>query len=223
MKGNFKARSALTLLSDPQIATGGGNLESLQKTTVEQIDLIKRMESESALRAVLVGLALHRIKASLKHGAFGKWQTENLNAKRAQVGYYMRLAIVCLEDAGFSKPETLGLSEIGTDLATSDAASAKRAFKKIQDFVGEKSLNELLVEHGLKSTGAGGGSNSSSGTGGGEDPLLADTATHLMGLRALILDPDQIKRFTASQLKDIEVQLASALDEFRKLKAALRA
>lgn len=224
MKGNFKASSALTLLSDPQISTSGGNLEKLQTTAIEQLDLIRKMESESALRAVLAGLALHRIKASVKHGEFGKWIAKNVAAKKSQVNHYMRLAVVCLEQAGFSKPDLVALAVDTGDLVVSSDGAARKAFKKIQDFVGEFSLNELLIEHNIKDGGGGGGKSTPAAlAAGGEDPLLADTAQHLMSLREIILDPETMKRFTAAQLRDIETQLSSALDQFRALKTKLRA
>ena len=223
MKGNFKASTALTLLSDPQIATTGGNLARLQETAIEQLDLIRKMESESALRAVLCGLALHRIKASLKHGEFGKWQSKYIAAKRSQVGYYMRLALVCLQEGGFSKQDMTAMTSESGDIVLAKDGAAHRAFKKIQNFVGDKSLNELLIEHDIKNASSGGGSSSSSAAASGEDPLLADTAEHLMGLRAILLDPATVKRFTAAQLIDIEKQWASGLDQFRQLLAKLRA
>lgn len=217
MKGTLKAPTALTLLSDPQIATTGGKLAKLQATAIEQIDLIKRLESESALRAVLVGLALHRIKASLKHGEWGKWQTAHLEAKRSQVGYYMRLAIVCLEQGGFTKPDLLQIAEGGTELAHAEGP-ARRAFKKIQDFVGDKSLNELLCEHGLKNPGSGSGSGGSASPGPAGSDAAADAATEwLINLRSTYLDVEKVKTFPAQHLRAIEQQTASFLAEFRRV------
>jgi Protein of unknown function (DUF3102) len=224
MKGNFKATSALTLVSDPQFSTAVEKLPMLQKLVIDQLAAVARMERDAALHAIVIGLTLYRIKASLPYGQFGKWISKHLEPKKSQVNNYMRLATAFLENSGVSKPDLLALPGDSAKMILTGDGPAKRLFKKAVEFVGDKSLNELLIEHAIKSAGTGSGSGAPAAVPpGGEDPLWADTAEHLMGLRTLLLDPETMKRFTATQLNDIETQWASGLDQFRKLKAQLRA
>ena len=145
-----KNSSALVVLSDPQICTSGANLEKLQHAAISQLTQIRQLESESALRALVVGFAFHRIKASVKHGEFMPWIKANVDsAGHRQANYYMRLAVAFTEVARVSKVEILAAPEDGSALTTADDV-AKRFMAKAAKFVGAKSLNELLREHGIK-------------------------------------------------------------------------
>jgi Protein of unknown function (DUF3102) len=230
MKGNFKATSALALLSDKSVATE--NLQKFGDRVADEFAQIPQQEQMNAARAILVGIGLHAVKAGMKHGEFTPWLQSKVNqvnfwspaTAKVNASYYMRLAIAFVEQSKPTRPEMLAITAATEPLNLKEAAGhAAKLLERVKKFIGERSLNEILIEEGIKNGGAGGGSSSKAAIGGGEDPLLADTATHLMGLRDLILNPDTVKRYTASQLNDIEVQLASALDQFRKLKAALRA
>jgi len=144
--------SSLVVLKDKQICASGANLTSLQTTALKQLQLIRTLERDAALRAILVGLALHRIKASLKHGDFMPWLKKNLEATGyRQCAYYMKLGSVFVETARLSKPELLAVPGDKTDLALVPAdAEAKRFMEKAQKFVGDLSLNELMDEYGIK-------------------------------------------------------------------------
>ncbi|MDD2763462.1 MAG: hypothetical protein PHE83_05750 [Opitutaceae bacterium] len=53
MKGNHSAstRSALSVIQDERIKCTGGALEALKATAVKQVELIRRQEADSAMRA----------------------------------------------------------------------------------------------------------------------------------------------------------------------------
>lgn len=240
MKGNFKATTALALLTTTQLPAkteSGSQLPTLatfQKRVAEEFNEIPRQERMNAYRAIAVGLGLHLVKASVKHGQFTPWLQANVTqgnfwtpaTAKKNASFYMRLAIAFVEKSGVTQPELLSLPAGKVDLSAEmvtgkiTGPQAKLA-KRLEDFVGEFSLNELLVEHGIKDGGKGSGGGSAA-SGSDEDPLLANTAEWLMNLRNTLLDPESIKRFTPSALDDIERQLASGLDQFRKLRAKLR-
>lgn len=143
---------ALTLIAQTQIPTTGGNLIDLQAATLKQLDLIKKLEGEAAFRAILTGIGLHQIKASLSHGKFGPWLEKNSQGGRAQCGYYMKLALTFLEETKATKPEMLLLAAGKFELSTDDV-NGRRFVKRIADFVGDLSLNELLIKHDIKGVG----------------------------------------------------------------------
>lgn len=176
---------------------------------------------------------LHAVKHSLKHGQFTPWLDQTLTeltfwtkgTAKVNASYYMRLAIAFVDAAKPSRPELAALPAGGLTLDLDNPQGpAAKLVKRLDEFCGEASLQELLEEHGIKA-GAGGGSKGAvevTATNAGEDPLLADTAQHLMGLRSLLLDPDTVKRFTPRQLDDIETQWASGLEQFRQLRAKMQ-
>jgi hypothetical protein len=155
---NSSKSTALVLLSDPQISVAVDILK-LQSITLKQIKLIAQMERDGALRAIIVGIALHRIKASVNHGEFMPWIKENVEgAGYNQANYYMRLALAFTDRACVTMPELLSLPVDGTEFALDSAdAFARRFLEKAQNFVGDRSLNELLREHGIKDAAPRGG------------------------------------------------------------------
>lgn len=235
MKGNFKSTSALTLLDSVTLATPDrAEMQKWQTVVAAQINEIARAERMTPRRAIAVGLMLHAVKSSLKHGEFTPWMKQMLTqltfwtegTAKVNASYYMRLAITFVETSKATKEELLSLSAVsaatGLDLANVKGEAAKLV-KRLDSFCGEATLAELLADHGIKS----GGSGSSSGKvieipASAGDPLLADTAAHLVGLREIILNPETLKRFTAKQLADLEQQVASLPQEFRKLLAKIR-
>ena len=231
MKGNFKATSALALLSTTNVTTL--QVKKFGETVAEEFRQIPLQERMNAARAILVGIGLHGMKVALKRGEFRDWMEANVTQGNIwtkstaikNASFFMRLAIAFVEQAKPSKQELLALTAGGAitpNLNNADSA-AKKLFARIEDFIGERSLNEILIDEGIKGGGSGSGSGATAAiTGGGEDPLLADTASHLMGLRALLLDPETVKRFTTRQLDDIEKQWASGLEQFRQIRAKMR-
>lgn len=153
---NDSPQSTLALFTDKRVKATGERLLAIQKATVQSVQLIRRMESEAALRAILVGSQLYVIKTSLEHGKWGPWQAENLDGiGQRQSNYYMKLAGVFAAKSGI-KP-----SELADVLAETDAwnrksalsAPAKRFVKKATEFVGDESLTDLLIRENVRSVG----------------------------------------------------------------------
>jgi hypothetical protein len=145
--------SALAVLSDRQNCTPV-QISKLQSVAIQQLAMVKGLERDAALRAILVGLTLHRIKASLAHGEFMPWiKAKVQGAAYRQCNYFLKLAAVFVEKTRVTRPEFLALPGDQTDLAIKPAdAQARRFMDKATKFVGEASLNELLDEHRIKDT-----------------------------------------------------------------------
>lgn len=148
-----KTKHALSLIADSAFAVAKSETEVLQNTTAEQLAGVAALEGQAAMGATLAGINLHRVKASTKHGEFGKWLDQicttsaNLGVKPRQANYYMRLAAVFLEKSRLSKSELLTGLDGAEETARAPLVSA------LKKFVGEHSLNELLIKNDIKSVG----------------------------------------------------------------------
>lgn len=156
-KGNSseKTKTALVVLNDDGARLEKQELAKFQTHIAKQIDLIFTTERENVMRRIFVGLALWRIKASLKHGEFGPWLKKHVAAGHSHINHMMRAAQSFVETARLGKLEVLALSS-GEALATKDAAS-KRVMAAAEKFVGDLSWCELLDKHGIKDAAKTGG------------------------------------------------------------------
>lgn len=145
------------LLSDRSLATSP--VEQLQDTAVQQMQVIAQTERDTALRAILLGLTLHKVKACLPHGQFTKWLKSKVTqgnlwtpaTAKKNASFYMRLAEIAVQKSKVTRPELLALPGDQTELSLDTAEGDGRRFvQKLTKFIGEKSLNELLREHGIK-------------------------------------------------------------------------
>jgi len=230
MKGNFKATTAIALLDSTKVAAPA--VKKFGDAVAEQFTEIARSERMNAGRAILIGMALPVLKSSLPKGTFTAWMKSNLTQGKIwsettaikNASFYTRLAYAFLEEVKPAANEVLAITDGDAIRGTpGNDANAAKLLRRMAAFIGERSLNELLEDYGIKSGGGSGGAGNAIDVGGAkEDPLLADTAAHLLGLREILLKPDTLKRFTAKQLDDIERQLAALPEEFRKLKAKLK-
>jgi hypothetical protein len=214
-------KHALALVSNPKFALCT-NLDALQKACLEQLTLIRRLESEGAMRAIFTGLALHRIKASLKHGEFGPWLEANVNQLgRRQVNYYMRLALECLARTRATVVELVALPDGCVAMNATDIGS-RRFAERVEKFVGECSLADLLVKYGIKGVVRDGDAGTEGDTGAvGTDAdgqmFFAEIAEHVLGIRKSVLNAENIARLSPRQLDDLRAELANLNSEFSKL------
>ncbi|HEX2860706.1 MAG TPA: hypothetical protein VHN79_03660, partial [Lacunisphaera sp.] len=136
MKGNFKATSALTLLSTTNVTAN--QVKKFGAAVAEEFRQIPLQERMNAARAILVGIGFHAVKHSLKHGEFGAWLAANVNqvkiwspaTAKVNASYYMRLAIAFVEQAKPSQQEMLALTAGGAITPNLNAADspAKKLF-----------------------------------------------------------------------------------------------
>lgn len=229
MKGNFSDKQALALIAGCRVPKE--QIKPFGKMVADQFGEIGKAEKMTAVRVVLLGHGFNVMKNSLERGEFRPWTVANVTRSHIwseataakNVALYMRVWHAFLKQYKPSQPELLAItggSSLDPDLSKAKGESAK-LIKAISDWVGERSATEVIREEVLDKVSSAGGGGTLPVT--GEDPLLADTAEHLMGLRAILLDPKTVKRFTAAQLQDIEKQWASGLEQFRKLLAKMRA
>jgi hypothetical protein len=153
-KGNHspKTKTALAVLTDSSVVINDRSaLKAFQKTTAEQVTLINTTETNNVLRRVFVGLALHRIKASLKHGEWGTWKKDHLSIKPTQLHYVMGAAQAFVSEAGFKPGDSLALATTEVALDTKDA-TARKVVAAAEKFVGGMTWGELLDAHDIRET-----------------------------------------------------------------------
>jgi hypothetical protein len=228
MKGKHSEskRAALAVLEDREICTTGAILKRLQETAIRQISLIRTMERESALRALLVGLALHRIKAGLYHGEFMPWLKGHVDGVGYRsCNYYMRLATAFVEATHLTKPELLALPADQTEFAIEPAdAAARRFMDKAAKFVGDCSLNELLArEHVKDHKPLGGARPAKKDTRTEEEKLAelreikrAELASWITTGRQLLIDENVCQFLPREEIEAIHGQLLDLKTEFTK-------
>ncbi len=145
-------KHALTILAAAGKNALGADLTKAGTAINSQLALIRDADPLIAKRAIFVGTALLMVKESLAHGEFGPWLDKHIDdLGRRQVQYYMRLAIETLDAERVNQKAlaALPVGEIESALTVSKGPAGEfRA--AVDNFVGGKSLSELLAEHGIK-------------------------------------------------------------------------
>jgi hypothetical protein len=220
----------LVLLASSELRADQQELDRLTRGVIENMTMMRRLRGEEALRGLLVGMMLHRVKHSLPHGQFGPWIRANVHDFGDRyVNYLMRLSLAFIDKAKVNKPELLALPGEQVELALEGKEGAQRRFlEKAVKFVGELSLNELLIKHGIKSVGL--KTELMEGEGDQDDELTPEqraqyareqawleTWTAAQQLRASLTEPDKISLITEpqhlEQLKAEVVELNKLVDE----------
>lgn len=249
---NQANRAALVVLADTKLTAQGEQLAALQKSATEQLVAIPRLEREAAARAILAGLTLHRVKASLAHGEFGKWLNQirttgaNLGDQQKrttgsllditdrQCQFYMKLATVFVAKARVTKPDLLALPGDQTQLLLEGGeGEAREFFSKLSKFVGGKSLNELLSDHGIKGAKKLGGARAT--TDDNPPPPAVPTAEELAAQakteladwmeqgRQLLITDNVCSRLAGADVRAFASALDSMLKHWRRGSAAILA
>lgn len=217
-------KHALTLLADTAMSTAV-DIEKLQTLAVDQLKMIGRLERDAALHAVLAGLLLWRLKAAMP-GTFRAWVEKHAEVKKSQANNYMRLATVFVDRSRVTKQELLALPADTSALTDADR-EASAFFSRAAKFVGDCSLNELLVKYGIRGVTRDGDTpdDGTGKTGNEADGQLffAEIAEHVLGIRKSVLDPQNIARLTPRQLDDLRAELANLNAEFTRLYEQARA
>ncbi len=218
-----KTTHALTVLAAPELAVEKPNLKKLQAAAVEQCAAVGQMESKAAMGAVLAGITLHRVKASMPHGKFGPWVESNshsgANLKQRQCNYYMRLAQVFLEKARVQTPDLLALPGDQNALAEGGTAATKRFIAKLGTFVGDLSLTELLIKHGIKGVGlktALEAAEADTPPAATAEDYFTDVAARLYGFREVATNREALMRLTPQQLDTVREAITDAHAQFTR-------
>lgn len=179
---------------------------------------IRKVERMTAQRAIVLGVTLWKVRLSLPHGQWMPWQQQHLAASKSQVNYFMRLALVFLVKSRATKTELRALPGDSVELAPKDELS-RALLARLEKFVGECSLNELLVKHGIRGvtrdTDAQGGDSAPGQP--GEQMLFTEVAEHFYSLRQNLCRREVILRYTPEQLDAAKREI----DEIRSAFLAL--
>lgn len=240
---NQANRSALVVLADTKLTAQGEQLAQLQKSAVAALQAVPQMERQAAAHAILAGMTLHRVKASLPHGSWEPWVnqigTSGADLKKVsltQVKHYMRLATVFIGKAKVTAPDVLALPGDQTQLLLEGGEGEARAFfGKLSKFVGTKSLNELLSEHQIKGAKKLGGKREAAESDEPTDTppvptaeeLAAQTRTELAEWiehgRQLLIHDNVCSRLAGADVRAFASALDSMLKHWRRGSAAILA
>lgn len=148
-------RHALALIDDPKFAVEKSQLADLQKRAIAQLTAINQGHIQLAAYAVFAGITLCRLKKSMPHGGFRRWQAQMSTTgghlvKKSQANYYMQLAEKFHAKHKVQLPALLALPGDQTALDLGDSHPARDLVGKVSKFVGDCSVNELLEKHGIK-------------------------------------------------------------------------
>lgn len=212
---------ALALLNDSKFAPD--QICTIGAIFRRHLEEIQRAERVTALRAITLGLALWKVRLALPHGQWMPWQAEHLGVGGRQVNYYMRLALVFLLKSRATKTELRALPVDSVELTSTDALS-RSLFSRLEKFVGECSLNELLVKHGIRGVTRDTDSASDEDTSGGpgEQMIFTEVCEHFYSIRQNLCRRETIMRYTPEQLDAAKRELDEIRSSFLALYAEAR-
>jgi hypothetical protein len=183
------------------------------------------MEKTTALKAIVLGITLWRVRFALPHGQWVGWQAEHLAASKSQVNYIMRLAVVFLLKSRATRVELRALPCDSTTLAPGDELS-RALLARLEKFVGECSLNELLVKHGIKGVTRDTGDENEGEPGTtsapGQQLLFAEVCEHFHSIRQTLCRRETLLRYTPHQLDAAKRELEEIRSSFLALYAEAR-
>ncbi len=223
-----KSNNALVLLSHPEFAVKKDGLAKLSEVAVAQVAAVGELESKAAIGAVVAGLTLHRVKASLPHGKFRDWQEKHLAKIQGwskatavkNVSYYMRLSQIFVERTKIQKPTLLALPGDQLALDVGDSHQAKEFFSKVSKFVGGISLTDLLIKHGIRSVGLkkelANDDEDAPAPGAAED-YFAQVAKHVYDYRQIVANRESLLRLTPQQLDTLKAEVTDTYSTFTRL------
>ncbi len=226
MKGKSKTTESLVLLETTKIAAP--KVKKFGDGVAAVFAEIARQERMNPQRAILVGMALPVMKASMPHGEFRPWLEANVTRSNIwtkatgikNASLYTRLAAAFVKQAKLDGAAVLSITNGSTiALKAGKNEHSAKLLKTIEEFVGEKSLAELLKEHVSDGGSSAGGSDVTLPA--DDNTLLGEVAEWFVNLRKTLVDPDTLKRFTPAQLTDAERQLADLNEDFRKARETL--
>lgn len=214
--------TALAVISSSELKADAKQLALLQNSVVAQFRRLHQMREEEALRGLLLGLTLHRVKASLPHGEFGKWAKTHATFGERWVNYLMKLALVFIDKAKATKPELLACPGDQAELALEGMEGEQRRFTaKARKFVGKLNLSELLDAHDIK-----GGKKLGSAREAGEAPAeptpeerALQTAEELGAWltqgRQMLITENVCQHLSADQIRSVADSLNALRTDFR--------
>lgn len=215
-----KPNNALSAVGSYDLLLKPAELKALQKETARQFSIIEHLRCERTHRAIFVGLMLHRVKASLKHGEFGKWQEKHLPAvSTGTIGNYMKLALVFLKKGEVDPVELLAVKDVAPKALAKAKGPAAVFVEKLNNFVGEHDLTELLIKHGIRAVGlktALENSDQGKSATSAED-YYANVAKRVYDFREIVTSPESLQRLSPQQLDTLKQEVTDSYSTFNRL------
>lgn len=109
---------------------------------------VEGLRKERSIKAILAGLYLHQVKATLGHGSFGDWLSQHLGKADRTARRYMSLASIFARKSALLLPEMLGANQLTLDLQAQDS-EGRAILGKLDAFVGTEGLTALMQKHGV--------------------------------------------------------------------------
>jgi hypothetical protein len=139
-----------TAVSILRRAENANSLERIEESIQRDIVLSGRLDKAGAMVGVKIGLALQAGKALLRHGEYEPWVAarfgEQFGTRKAQ--YFSKLAVVFLRTERSAVLQLPPPEETGKWLAIADEVHPLT--QAVAEFVGDKTIAELLDEHGVR-------------------------------------------------------------------------
>jgi hypothetical protein len=122
--------------------------DALGQRAKAMLDHVEQLKTERAQKAVLAGIYLQQVKAELGHGGFNQWSSKHFAKSKRTVEYYMQLAAKFCRSSKLLLPELIGANQLSLALEAKDQSG--EVFKsKLEKFVSQKGLTELMQQHGV--------------------------------------------------------------------------
>jgi len=224
------ATNTISLVASSAFHLAAPAAKKLMGRTLRDFVTFTKLEKKAASTAVVTGFSLHRVKVSAK-GEFRQFIECDLSKKMnwtpdtavKNSSFYMRLATAFYESAGLSQTTVIA--------ALDGDAKANKAFNAaLSKFIGDLSLNEVLIREGIKGVGLKTALEDSKPAPAGNDAALSaedkiaqarvqaweENWTAAQRIRAALTEPEQLQLLTdPKQLETLHAELV----ELNKLTA----
>jgi hypothetical protein len=214
MPKDTQALALLTAKSEPTRSL----LPQMPGLITGKLEAIRRHDVQAAQLSLQIGVLLWQTKATLPHGEFQAWIKSNVDGRGYRVcAYYMKLALAFTEKVKPAAWKIEAMMTLDFD-ATKHTDEELSALDTMKQFIGENSITELLIKHGIKSVGLkselADGQEPPALT--GEQQLELDWAQAYEPAKSLAdLLAEKAAAFTSEQRAALEAELKRALEAIR--------
>jgi hypothetical protein len=129
------------------ISTSGGHLAGIAEQLRQDVAELELKKQEATWLALRIGMMLLQAKKDVEHGQYEEWVAAEVpQLGRSQAGNYRRLAEAFIEVNELPQAKAVAL----LDANPAKPGKAGQLVQMAFDFLGNKTLNEIFVEHGIK-------------------------------------------------------------------------
>lgn len=205
---------------EKQNLTTGADLQNAARQLQTDVSEMGRLENHATFLALRIGLNLIGVKNSVQHGGYESWLCQNVpELGFTQARYYRKLAEDFIEVYSLEAPQAAVLIETNPEAPEQDASGlVQMAF----DFLGDKSLNQIFAERGIKKQALRGGARPGAGRPRMDLNVMAETARkdwlelhtmlrNLMAKRGFVhLKPSELESLYGD-LIDVQADMRAAM------------